>query len=157
MRIIFAVIWLLTAAQSAQAFDHFIENDNIRETIIRYEFEKYPQKASLYFVAVYDSKTNKEIDPSDELLRRFVAGSPRIEKASDSKNLKDQANRMVDIKLGAPGMLFSLGGIVRRSENDAEVNVYQAEADNLGGGFKFILKRENARWTVVRVDTNWLP
>ena len=154
---VFTLILVVIGTFPVRAFDHVVENDNIREAVIRYEITKYPQQASLFFVSVYDAKDGQEVDPSDELLNRFAGSKIRISKASDSRIIKEQGDIMVDKHSGAEGTLMSLGGIYRKGENSAEVAIYRAVRDNVGGGFKAFLEKKGGHWEVVKVETTWLP
>jgi hypothetical protein len=99
----------------AKAQSTATDDDQIRETVARYQVAKSDLKAEVYFLAV-DGK-----DPSEALLKRLADLNPPVKRKSLSKKTKDAFGTIVEARTEKIGVLFEQGVIRRVSETKADV------------------------------------
>ena len=141
------LVFLFTASLIARGADGPVANDDMREAIMRYEFSKFPDQFSLYFVQILDSKTEKWSDPSDAFLKRFSRGKIQVSRASDLKILHDQKGIIVDAKTGRRGALFGFENIWNY-EDKVLISCSTQWEDSMVSGEVFTLEKLNGKWMV---------
>jgi hypothetical protein len=130
------------------------QSDDIYEIVFRYQAEfrgTRPGDTNLvYFLSVGD----KRGDPSNELMRRFAGCKPDVRKFSASHLPEDHTPR--DRKTGERGYHFSIGKIRWISGTKVKVSssCYKGYLNAIGE--VFTLKKKNGKWTVERVESQWI-
>ncbi len=129
------------------------EEDNLREVAFKtliYEAAAAREGYSVYFLSVgltwKDDNHFTEIDPSDELMKRFVGRNPPVRKVSDSR--KADGGRVVDKSTGKPGVIFTVDDLKWISDNAAETRCAVYKAGLNGIVYKYTLSKTNNQWKV---------
>jgi len=127
--------------------------DDIREATFRYQFQHnasgLQQKADVYFLSL----SEKDTDPGDEFLKRFVNHKPPVKKVSSSVG---RLGGVRDKDTGGKGLIFRVGGIKWVNETEAEVNGGYYEGGLSASGNTYFLKKQDGKWVVTRDEMHWI-
>jgi hypothetical protein len=119
-----------------------IQEENIREAIVRYQIATWDLNAKVYFISINGK------DPSHEFLSRFKDVRYSVMGKSASKRMKDVIGWVVEKKTKKLGVIFDQESI--RWLNDAKVDVaggYLCGGLCMAGGM-YHLELRNDQWTV---------
>ncbi len=129
------------------------QQDNVRETVLRYLFKKYRHvpDVQVYFISggyVKPGIGGRERDLSDALMGRFGANVPAVRRVS-RKIVSGYGFR--DKVTGASGIVFLINDILRMDKNSATV-----DAEVFTGAVmqateaKYDLNYDGLRWKVIK-------
>lgn len=136
-----------------------IEEDNIRETVLRYQLSPYvsvqQKNARVFFLSLSEpvDRRDKEIDPSDEFVQRFDGLILQVKKVSQATV---SSNGVKDKETGSQGIIFRAGAIKWISNTEVEVQGGYYEYGRSGSGNTFHLKKDTGKWVVVKDVLRWI-
>jgi hypothetical protein len=116
---------------------HSIEEDNIAETVFRYQMPKDSQ-LKVYFLSRNDN------DPDGQFMRRFEGQLPLVKKKSQSSH--NRYGSILDKETGEYAAILSVGQI--EWINDSEVKVSGSIFTGEVAGYIYQVIREGNRWIV---------
>ena len=149
MKTLVTLLLFLSLCFASTAADRATQTDDIRETVFRYQFPKNVRDDSIVlFISVYDSTTKKRSDPSPEFMKRFAQHRPRVLKASGAAT--DPQQCVIDPKTGKKSVIWEVGEIVWKSENEVEVSGGYAGGPFSGSWSTYFLRKKNGQWAVER-------
>ena len=118
--------------------------DDIRETVFRYQMEK--QKVPAYFLRV----ENK--DPSPEFLKRFAGNEPPVKPASAA----DLSPQVKDKETGTKGVILGSDKITWVNDNEVKVEGSEYHAPLAATGWTFTVTRQRDKWVVTGSKMEWI-
>lgn len=152
-----------------------VQEDNIRETVLRYQFQHngsgIQQNAGAYYISLYDEGVEpaspvKEFAlivhalvfdrpgvPSDGFIRRFRGHSPPVKKVSQCIL---EINGIRDRKTGQRGLMLSVGRIKWINDQTVEVNGGYYEGGMSASGNTYRVVRREKTWVVVSDKLEWV-
>lgn len=145
---LFAVSSAIFATEESRA-----EEDDIRETVFRYEFEHnasaQQQDAAAYCLSFGDVK---DIDPPGNFIKRFAHHKPPVRKASACKS----GDFVVDKRTGKAALVFRVTKIEWISSTEVEVDggYYEGNMSASGNGYR--AKKELGKWKVTKDKGGWI-
>jgi hypothetical protein len=123
------------------------QQDDIREAVFRYQFDHNQSglqgNAHAYCLAATIGE--KEVDPSDQFIKRFAHHKPPVRKASACHWAKV---RVVENRWGKPALIFFVSKINWTSDEEATVNGGYREGNMSSSVCSYAVKKENGKWTV---------
>src|SRR5713226_7658593 len=155
----FALILVLLCASCMvpQQRDRPAEEDDIREAVFRYQFDHNaahgPAAAEHRIEAFYLSLGEKDGDPSDEFMTRFVGHEPPVRKVSacSTENL-----RVVDKQTGQRGLIFRVKSIKWISDGKVEVGGGYYEDGLSSSGNIYTVVKKDGKWRVTKDKMEWI-
>jgi hypothetical protein len=122
------------------------EATDVLATALRHKFAHngsgLQNKAVAYFITIGD----KDSDPSDDLIRRFVPHVPPVRKGSACRH--DEGGFVFDRASGKKGLLFRTRDIKWISDIEAVVQIGYYEQGLSADWSTYTLKKDKGRWTV---------
>ncbi len=122
------------------------DEDDIRETVFRYQFQQYHAKGSRNFT-IYLSVGDPE-DPSDEFMKRFRRAMPFVKKSSEA---------VISPTEGVKNGIILIAEEVKWTHSDRAVvsgGYYIASLDAEGN--LYTVQRDKGKWTVTDVQHEWI-
>ncbi len=148
------LLFTFTALGMASDRTRQIQEDEIRETVFRYQFDHnasgQQKRAKAYFLSICD----KDRDPSDEFMKRFAGYKPPVRKASACRT--NATNGVVDKRTGEQGLLFRVTGIKWISDTEVQVGGGYYEAGLSASGNTYTVKKANRKWKVTADMMHWI-
>jgi hypothetical protein len=130
------------------------EEDQIRETVFRYQFDVnvsgLGDAANAYFLSVEGDK-----DPSAELLKQFEGHHPPVKPVSAS-TLEPGTAQVLDRESGLPGLAFRITEIRWLADDEVEVDGGYEEASESGSGNTYRAMKRRGQWEVVEHQMLWI-
>ncbi|HET9407395.1 MAG TPA: hypothetical protein VFO39_09170 [Candidatus Sulfotelmatobacter sp.] len=130
------------------------QEDDIREAVFRYEFRHNSsiqgQRAGVYCLSIGEKNT----DPPDDFIKRFVGFKPPVRKASDCST--DPYSGVVEKKTGKQGLVFRVRSIKWLSDTEVQVIGGYFENGLSASGDTYTLIRTPEKWRVSKARTNWI-
>ena len=129
------------------------EEDDIREAVFRYQFERNAsgqQKRA----AVYCLSIGENTDPSDEFSKRFVEFEPPVRKISECS--VGRFDGVVDKRTHKLGLVFRVGKInwISATEVGASGGYYEGGLSSSGNTYS--LSKRLFKWRVTEDKMNWI-
>jgi hypothetical protein len=154
LMVIVAALIICGCSPNREATTHLSEEDQIRETVFRYQFEfnvsGLGDAANAYFLSVEGDK-----DPSAELLERFEGHRPPVKPVSAS-TLEPGTAQVLDRESSLPGLIFGITEIRRLTDNEVEVDGGYEEASESGSGNTYRVVKRERHWEVVECQMLWV-
>jgi hypothetical protein len=128
------------------------QDDNIRETVFRYQFSHAELIFAYYFIAIDDKS------PSEAFLQRFRDNDPPVRPISKAERVKKPMRMVVDRDDQKQGIIFYSGPIKWISDSKADVTArFECgdTCDELSGVYHVSL--QGSRWVVDSFDSNTKP
>jgi hypothetical protein len=156
--LLYALI-ISACAESISPPSRPVQEEDIRETVFRYQFAHnasgLQQTAEFYCLSLGEVSDQDNLDPSDELMRRFQDHQPPVKKASQCD--ADMSQGVTDRATGQQqGLIFRVTSI--KWINDAEVEVeggyYEAGLSASGNVYRVV--KESGRWIVKEDKMLWI-
>jgi len=124
-----------------------VQEDEIREAVVRYQIANWNLRADVYFVEIQSK------DPEKDFLRRFADLSKPLKGKSASRNKKDVAGSHVeDRRTKKRGVVFDQESISWRNESTVEVEGGYYCANLCMAGGVYHLKQQDGRWSVAEFE-----
>ena len=148
MKLTLSLFLLLATVSFADDTIRKTQEDDIRESVFRYQFDHNTSKLQKTAKAYYLTVGGKVLDPSDEFMKRFAGHTPPVRKLSEWRK-------------GGEGLSFRIMSM--RWVSDTEVRVGGGCGDEVGTGScnTFTVKRDSGGWKVATdkiEDCNtWMP
>ncbi len=142
------LFFLLATACLADDSARVPQEDAIRESVFRYQFDHNTSKLAKTAKAYYLTMGEKLWDPPDEFMKRFTGHTPPVRKFSEWHK-------------GSDGLSFRISNM--RWVSDTEVRVAGGCSDEVGTGScnTYTVKKGAEGWKVVtdkKEDCNtWMP
>ena len=130
-------------------------DDDVREAVFRYIFDHNAsgqQKAA----QVYCLQIEGQLDPSPELLSRFVGNQPPVKKASLCAFKPGHGKGGVQDDAGTKGLIFRVDSIQHPGPDTALVEGGYFEAGLSASGNVYELVKEGDRWVVKQDTMMWI-
>ncbi len=138
-----AVAAALPAQKAADNSSHSAQEDDLRETVFRYQFKNTGLNVSYHFIAIDDKS------PSDAFVKRFKDDDPPVRPISESHIEKKPIRTVVSKKNGENGIIFREGRIKWISDVKADVEGGYECGDNCAGASGvYHAVKQDGRWTV---------
>ena len=159
MKIIAHLLFLVALASSGCGSDEArqVQEDNIRETVFRYQFTNNaahgPATIEKRIVAFYLSVGEKDQDPSDEFMKRFVDHKPSVRKVSACSTKK---LRVEDKQTGERGLIFHVRSIQWISAIKVEVKGGYYEDGRSASGDIYTVVKKDGKWNVIKDKMEWI-
>ena len=137
-----------------------LEEDNIREAVLRYRFEQVSVTytsapiSQFYCVGLGETVDIARLQDSPQaFLARFQNNKPLVRKASDCAFNQDK----VEVKnTGETATIWVIGRIKWLGDNEAELEISYTRAFMDSSGTIFQLKKENGGWKVTGSTRTWI-
>lgn len=154
LTVIVVVLIICGCSPNREATTDLSEEDQIRETVFRYQFEfnasGLGDAANAYFLSVEGNK-----DPNAELLKRFEGHRPPVKPVSAS-TLEPGTAQVLDRESGLPGLTFRITEIRWLTDNEVEVDGGYEEASESGSGNTYSVVKRRGHWEVVGRQMLWV-
>jgi hypothetical protein len=153
-----AVLFLLLAfACVASADDNArkAQEDDIREAVLRDEFEGLSRAGVKPAKVIFISVGEEDSDPSDAFLKRFSNLKSSVRKWSASTGERERGG-VKDKATGEKGWLYRAGKITWISDTEVEVPSSMTGGPLYGGGAIRILKKGKGGWKVTGSKKHWV-
>ncbi len=143
------LLFLLTIISASPAVDtdHTGQEDDIRETVFRYQFEHNAsgqgKSAHAYCLAILVGE--KDSDPSDQFMKRFAHHKPQVRKVSACHW---DSIRVVENRTGRPALIFHVSKITWVSDSEVTVDGGYEEANVSSSGNTYTVTKRNSKWEV---------
>lgn len=133
--------------------DRSAEEDDLRETVVRYQIANWDLRADVYFVEIQSK------NPSPSFLRRFKDLNKPVMPKSASKEKRDVAGSHVfhveERHTKKFGVVFEQGGIRWVDASTAEVEGGYVCATLCSADGIYRLTRKDGHWKVIRFDVRF--
>ena len=155
MKTVIRLFLLFTLASLGFAADEGRQSqeDNIRETVFRYQFDHnasgQQKGAKMYYLGVGKEKA----DPSDEFMKRFAANKPLVGKASAAHFIR---GKLLDKKTAERGLAFYVTNIKWISDGEVEVSGGYYESGYSSSEHTYTVKMENGKWRLTKDKMEWI-
>jgi hypothetical protein len=141
--LIMSALWfsLLAPAQPQRA----VQEDEIREAIVRYQIEKWDLHAEVYFIEIQSK------DPNKAFLQRFADIVKPVKAKSESRKKKDYISFYIeDRRTKKIGVVFYQGEINWKTGSAVEVEGgYSCASQCMAAGIYYLIKQDG-RWSVTK-------
>lgn len=142
----------LPAQKPADDSARFAQEDDVRESVFRYQFKNTGISAAYHFIALDDKS------PSDVFLKRFKDDDPPVRPISESHIEKKPIRTVVDKRDGQSGIIFNVGHITWISDVKADVEGSYDCGDNCEGASGiYHATKQGDHWTVDSFDNAKKP
>jgi hypothetical protein len=146
---------LLTIASASLAVDNdrSSQEDDIRETVFRHQFDHnasgQQKSAHAYCLAVLVD--NKDSDPSHQFIRRFAHHKPPVRKASACHW---DSIKVVENRTGRPALIFRVSRIGWISDTEVTVDGGYEEGNVSASANTYTVTNRNGKWEVTHDQMN---
>jgi hypothetical protein len=128
------------------------QEDDIRETVFRYQFKNAEISAAYHFIAV------DEKNPTEAFLKRFKDDYPPVRPLSESRIEKKPIRTVVDKKDEQGGIIFHVGHIKWVSDVKADVEGSYDCGDNCeGASGTYHAVKQDGHWGVDSFENSKKP
>lgn len=142
----------LTAQKAGDESARAAQEDDIRETVFRYQFKNAEISAAYHFIAIDDK------NPTEAFLRRFKDNDPPVRPLSDSRIEKKPIRTVVSKKDEQGGIIFRVGQIKWISDVKADVQGSYDCGDNCeGASGTYHTVKQDGRWAVDSFENSKKP
>jgi hypothetical protein len=131
-------------------------DDQVRETIFRYQIQHYGSGMPVMFLSLMQPDTGnnyRAIDPSDDLVGRIKADCPEVKKYTQSYF---RNNCYYDVDSNQHGMLFSMYPLQWSSSTEVQVDGGYYYIVRVAGRDIFYLHKQDHSWIVDSVKIRWV-
>lgn len=133
-----------------------IQEDDIRESVFRYQFQHnasgQQQNAKVYFLSL--GSIEEPEDPSDEFMKRFQGHQPPVKKVSQS--IVSVFEGVKDKDTGEQGLIFRVTRIAWKSDVEVEVEGGYYENGLSASGNIYRVALEGGQWVVKEDRMIWI-
>ncbi len=147
-----ALACLSTAGTQSDA-TRLREEDDVREAVFRYQFERnssgQQKRAGVYCLSI-----GENADPSDEFIKRFANHSPPVRKISACT--VGPFDGVVDKLTHKLGLVFRVSSIKWISGYEVEATGGYYEAGLSASGNTFTVSKRLGKWKVTKDKMNWI-
>lgn len=146
---------LLTFSSSSPAvdFDRLSQEDDIRETVFRHQFDHnasgQQKSAHAYCLAILAGE--KDSDPSQQFMKRFANHKPPVRRVSACHWTSVQ---VVENRTGRPALIFRVSKITWTSDTEATVDGGYDEGNVSSSGNTYTVKKQDGKWAVTNDHMN---
>jgi hypothetical protein len=128
------------------------QEDDIRETVFRYQFKNAEISAAYHFIAFEDKS------PPETFLRRFKDDDPPVRPLSDARIEKKPIRTVVNKKDEQGGIIFHVGQIKWISDVKADIQGSYDCGDNCEGASGiYHATKQDGRWAVDSFENSKKP
>ena len=158
-RLSLLILFMLIMSACAAPKPRSVQEEDIREAVFRYQFTHnesgLQQSANFYCLSLGEVTAKANVDPSDELMRRFRGHQPPVEKTSQcaadiSKGVTDRATSQ------RFGLIFRVTSIQWVSDTKVEALGGYYEGGLSASGNVYRVVKENDQWIVKEDKMKWI-
>jgi hypothetical protein len=143
----------ITSASLAVDTDRTSQEDDVRETVFRHQFDHnasgQQKRAHAYCLAVLVG--NKDSDPSDQFIRRFAHHKPPVRKASACHW---DSIEVVENRTGRLALIFHVSRITWISDTEVAVDGGYEEGNVSSSRNTYTVTKRNGKWEVTHDQMN---
>jgi hypothetical protein len=143
----------ITSASLAVDTDRTSQEDDIRETVFRHQFDHnasgQQKSAHAYCLAILVG--SKDSDPSDQFVKRFAHHKPPVRKASACRW---DSTKVVENRTGRPALIFHVSRITWISDTEVTVDGGYEEGNVSSSGNTYTVTKRNGKWEVTHDQMN---
>jgi hypothetical protein len=141
------LLLLFSRASLASDSERLGQEDDIREAVFRHQFEHnasgQQKTAHAYCLAILVN--DKDSDPSEQFMKRFVHHKPPVRKWSACHWTSVE---VVENRTGRSALIFSVSKIDWTSDTEVTVGGGYEEANVSSSGNAYTVKKQNGKWVV---------
>jgi hypothetical protein len=143
----------ITSAGFAVDTDRTSQEDDIRETVFRHQFDHnasgQQKRAHAYCLAILVG--NEQSDPLDQFIKRFAHHKSPVRKASACHW---DSIEVVDKRTGRPALIFQVSRITWISDTEVTVDGGYEEGNVSSSGNTYTVTKRNGKWEVTHDQMN---
>jgi hypothetical protein len=131
---------------------HLRQEEDIRETVFRYQFDHNASALQKSATAYCLSFGVKDADPPDEFMKRFSGFKPAVVKASMCRPVYGVVSKHI-LK---SRVFFRVSSIKWISDAEVRVDGGYYEGSLSASGNTYTVKMENGKWEVTNDEMHWI-